>query len=147
MKKHKGFIPKFYLDSRKNIIRGKVLNVRDTITFHGKTVQEAWNAFRDSVDDYLEFCKKLNVEPEKPFNGQILVRMKPSMHRALSERASEEGTSINALIQRELERTLSTGTPQEGITFDIPDVKKSSEKVDGRRSSTVTTRRKARTDA
>jgi predicted HicB family RNase H-like nuclease len=66
MTKHKGFIPTFYIDLERNIIRGRVLNAKDTITFHGKTPAEAWDAFRDSVEDYLAFCAERGIEPEKP---------------------------------------------------------------------------------
>ena len=69
MKAYKGFLPKFYIDEEQGIIRGKTLNTRDTITFYGKTVDEALQAFRDSVDDYLEFCKEIGVDPEKPYSG------------------------------------------------------------------------------
>ena len=119
MKAHKGFIPKFYLDQRKNIIRGKVLNVRDTITFHGRTVAEAWKSFRNSVDDYLAFCEELGVEPEKPFSGKLLVRITPEMHRNLSIRAQQQGLSINKFVKHELERALGSNRLQTGIMDDF----------------------------
>jgi predicted HicB family RNase H-like nuclease len=98
MKIYKGFIGRFYIDSEASIIRGKVLNTRDTITFYGKTVAQAEKAFRESVNDYLKFCEELGVEPEKPFTGRLLLRIDPEMHRTLSIRAEERGQSINALI-------------------------------------------------
>ena len=45
MKPYKGYLAGFYVDEDEEIIRGKVLNARDTITFYGKTVEEAWQAF------------------------------------------------------------------------------------------------------
>jgi predicted HicB family RNase H-like nuclease len=120
---HKGFIPKFFLDSTKNIIRGKVLNTKDTITFHGRTVTEAWDAFRDSVDDYLAFCKELGVEPEKPFSGNILVRVTPETHRRLSLRAQLRGISVNALITRTLDRAVGRDPVQRGTMLDLATIK------------------------
>jgi predicted HicB family RNase H-like nuclease len=35
-----------------------VLDLRDVITFQGKTVEETKKALRESVDDYLEFCEE-----------------------------------------------------------------------------------------
>jgi predicted HicB family RNase H-like nuclease len=98
MKPYKGYLAGLYVDEEEAIIRGKVLNTRDTITFYGKTVEEALQAFRDSVDDYLDFCKEAGVEPDKPFNGKLLVRIKPEHHRDLSLIAQEEGRSINAVV-------------------------------------------------
>ena len=38
------------------MIYGRVIGLRDMITFQGHTVTEAEQAFRDSVDDYLDLC-------------------------------------------------------------------------------------------
>jgi predicted HicB family RNase H-like nuclease len=51
---------------------GEVINTRDVITFHGTSVKELQQAFRDSVDDYLEFCKERSEEPEKPFSSSFV---------------------------------------------------------------------------
>ena len=59
---YKGFVGAPRIDVEENVIRGKVVNTRDTITFYGKTADEAAQAFRDSVDDYLEFCAELSLE-------------------------------------------------------------------------------------
>jgi predicted HicB family RNase H-like nuclease len=69
MDPHKGYLAGLYVDEEEEIVRGKALNTRDTITFYGKTVGEALRAFRDSVDDYLDFCKERGVEPDTPLGG------------------------------------------------------------------------------
>ena len=56
---YNGYVGQFNVDIETGLIRGMVINTRDVITFHGKTVEEAQQAFRDSVDDYLEFCASL----------------------------------------------------------------------------------------
>ena len=94
MKPYKGYLAGFYVDEDEGIIRGKILNARDTITFYGKTVEEAMPAFRDSVDDYLEFCAESGVEPDKPFNGRLLVRIKPEHHRDEPDRPGKAGHQL-----------------------------------------------------
>ena len=47
------------VDHEAGIIFGRVLDIRDVITFTGTTVTAAKQAFQDSVDDYLEFCQEL----------------------------------------------------------------------------------------
>lgn len=108
MKPYKGYLAGLYVDEEEAIIRGKVLNTRDTITFYGKTVEEALQAFRDSVNDYLDFCKEAGVEPDKPFNGKLLIRIKPEHHRDLSLIALEEGRSINSLVAHLVTRAIRT---------------------------------------
>jgi predicted HicB family RNase H-like nuclease len=112
MKPYKGYLAGLYVDEEKAIIRGKVLNTRDTITFYGKTVEEALQAFRDSVDDYLDFCKEAGVEPDKPFNGKLLIRVKPEHHRDLSLIAQEEGRSINSLVAQLVTKAIRARKPR-----------------------------------
>ena len=57
MMKYKEYIAKIEFDDSAGLFHGEVLNLRDVITFAGKTVGDLRIAFRDSVDDYLEFCK------------------------------------------------------------------------------------------
>ena len=112
MKPYKGYLAGLTIDEEEGIIRGKALNTRDTITFYGKTVAEAVQAFRDSVDDYLEFCEESGVEPDKPFNGRLLVRIEPEHHRDLSLIAHEEGRSINSLIAQLVTKEIRTRMPR-----------------------------------
>jgi predicted HicB family RNase H-like nuclease len=111
MKPYKGYLAGLYLDEGEAIIRGKVLNTRDTITFCGKTVGEALQAFRDSIDDYLDFCKEAGVEPDKPFSGKLLIRIKPEYHRDLSLIAQEEGRSINSLVAQLVTKAIRARKP------------------------------------
>ncbi len=66
---YKDYVAQFEVDVETSLIRGNVINTCDLITFHGKTVEEAIQSFRDSVDDYLAFCTSLGRGPEKPAMG------------------------------------------------------------------------------
>jgi len=61
-------------------------------------------AFRDSVDDYLQFCATRGEEPEKPFSGRFPVRVSPALHRAAALAARRRGESLNAFVEHALER-------------------------------------------
>jgi predicted HicB family RNase H-like nuclease len=115
---YKGYIGVARVDEDAGVIRGKVVNTRDTITFQGKSFEEAEAAFRDSVDDYLEFCESLGEAPEKPFSGTFLVRVSPDVHRDLSAIAQAQGVSVNKLVSRQLtrlsRRKLSRSIPATG---------------------------------
>jgi len=63
---YKGYIGRVEIDKDRGLLWGKAINTRDTITFEGQTLDEVRQAFQESVDDYLEFCKEKGVEPVKP---------------------------------------------------------------------------------
>jgi len=74
------------------------------ITFQGTTVDEIETSFRDSVDDYLDWCKERNKEPEKPFSGKFVLRLSPDLHRKLNLKAKMTNTSLNSFIVQTLEK-------------------------------------------
>lgn len=65
--KYKGYKGAVMLDENANIFYGEVLNTRDVISFQGASLEECRQAFRGSVNEYLEFCKERGEEPDKPF--------------------------------------------------------------------------------
>jgi len=56
MMEYKGYIGKFETDEETGILHGEVVNICDVITFEGATIEEVQKAFRESVDDYLDYC-------------------------------------------------------------------------------------------
>ena len=104
MTNYKGYVGKFDVDIETGLVRGKVINTRDVITFHGATVREAEQAFRESVDDYLAFCEDLGETPEKPYSGKLMLRVPPKLHQELDVLAKSKGKSVNTLISECLAR-------------------------------------------
>ncbi len=106
MMEYKGYIGKVEFDDEADIFHGEVVNLRDVITFESDTVAKLRKAFRDSVDDYLEFCAERGEEPEKPFSGKFMVRVEPSLHRELVTRARMKNKSLNSWVHDTLERAV-----------------------------------------
>ena len=75
---YKGYMGHVEFDDEADFFHGEVINTRDVITFQGKTVAEIKKAFRESVDDYLAFCKERNEYPEKPFSGKFNLPYNPA---------------------------------------------------------------------
>ena len=98
MMEHKGYFAKVELDDEVGIFHGEVLNLRDVITFQGRTVKDLRKAFKDSVDDYLAFCAERGEDPEKPYSGKFVVRVEPELHKAIALTARKEGKSLNVLV-------------------------------------------------
>ncbi|HEY5259961.1 MAG TPA: type II toxin-antitoxin system HicB family antitoxin [Rhabdochlamydiaceae bacterium] len=64
MMKYNGYIGHVEYDDEAKIFHGKVVGIKDVITFQGKSVKELDQAFEDSVNDYLDFCKKRGEKPD-----------------------------------------------------------------------------------
>ena len=103
MLKYKGYRGHAALDEEAGLFHGEVLDTRDVITFQGTSVEELEQAFRGSVDDYLEFCRELGEEPDKPFSGRLMLRLPPDLHRSLYVQARRAGMSLNQWITDSLE--------------------------------------------
>lgn len=56
---YKGYTGVLLPDGDSTVFSRTVSNIRDVVTFEGDTLLEAEQAFRDSVDDYLAFCQRL----------------------------------------------------------------------------------------
>lgn len=104
MLKYKGYTGHAEYDDEAGMFHGEVLDLRDVITFQGETVQEIEQAFRDSVDDYLEFCEQRGEVPDKPFSGRLMVRLPQELHRKAYVSAQREGKSLNQWIAEKLEQ-------------------------------------------
>ena len=104
MLKYKGYTGYVEFDDESGIFHGEVLDLRDVITFQGKSVEELKKAFRDSIDDYLEFCKERNEKADKPFSGRLMVRLPPRLHRKVFISARREGKSLNQWIAEKLDK-------------------------------------------
>ena len=107
MMEYKGYIGRVEFDDEDGLFHGEVVNLRDVITFEGKTVDELQQAFRDSIDDYLDFCAARGEEPEKPYSGKFVVRTTPELHREIYTQARLARKSINYWINETLEKAVA----------------------------------------
>jgi predicted HicB family RNase H-like nuclease len=81
MLNYKGYIGHVEFDDEAEIFAGEVINTKDVITFQADTAHGLKQAFIDSIEDYFEFCKERNEDPEKPFSGKFNLRISPELHR------------------------------------------------------------------
>ena len=105
---YKGYDAVVEYNEKDRSFSGMVLNTRDVIHFEGESVDELEQAFHDSVDFYLKTCAKNGLEPEKPFSGNIALRVAPELHRALVVAAAKEHKSLNVYLAESLQRSLES---------------------------------------
>jgi len=90
------------IDMDRCVCRGKILFVNDLIIYEARTPEELQHAFEEAVDDYLETCKEIGKEPQKPLKGVFNVRVSPDLHKKCILRAKTEGVYLNDIAVRAL---------------------------------------------
>jgi predicted HicB family RNase H-like nuclease len=91
------------IDFDDGVFSGTVAGLRDVVHFQGETAEEFEQAFRASIDVYLDFCAERGEAPDKPYSGSIMVRIPPELHRKAATRAEAEDLSLSAWIARQIE--------------------------------------------
>jgi predicted HicB family RNase H-like nuclease len=103
----KGYAAKIEYSPVDGCLVGRLMGIQDVIAFHGDSVAEIHKAFEEAVDDYLDMCEKVGQTPQKPFSGNIMLRVNPETHAKLALQSQNTGKSINALV---LEALYQAGT-------------------------------------
>lgn len=105
--KYKGYIGHVEYDDEAKIFHGEVVGLKDIITFQGKSVEELEQAFKDSINDYLRWCKKRGEKPEKTFSGTFNLRIPPELHAKLALHAKTLGLSLNSYVTQTLSHVIN----------------------------------------
>ena len=100
MMEYKGYLGTVEYDAQAKIFHGDIINTRDVITFQGTTVKEIDQAFKESIDDYISWCKEEGVEPEKPYSGKFNIRLSPELHRQTAILAKQMHVSLNSFVEK-----------------------------------------------
>ena len=136
MMEYKGYHATFNYDAEDNLLIGKVHGLSDSLNFHGSSIEELTSMFHQSVDNYLDICKKIGKNPEKEYSGTFNVRLPSTLHRMVAETALSNGETINSIIKTAVEEYLrkdETTTVQ--LFFPYVALSKSSPKVEYIQSS------------
>jgi len=104
--KYKGYEGTAELDMSLGVCRGKILFIKDLVTYQSDTPAKLEEEFQEAVNDYLETCVQLNREPAKPFRGQFNVRVPPELHRSAALHAVENGVTLNDVVVKALDSFL-----------------------------------------
>ena len=92
---YKGYAARIEYSDEDNCFIGHIASINDVVGFHGESVEELRLAFEEAVDDYLETCEKLNRSPQKPYSGNLMLRLSSDVHAKIAMAAEVSGKSIN----------------------------------------------------
>ena len=98
MMEYKGYVGKAEFDDEAEVFYGEVIGLRDVVTFRGVSVKELQKSFKDSIDDYLAFCKRMGKTPDVPASGRLILRIPPELHSRAAVIAKSEGRSLNTWV-------------------------------------------------
>lgn len=107
MMEYRGYHATIEYNANDEIFEGKVFGIADSLNFHGSTVVELKEMFKQSIDNYLELCEKIGKEPDKEFKGTFNVRIPQELHREAALQAYKLDISLNQYVQNCIENTLS----------------------------------------
>lgn len=99
---YKGYAARVEFDAEDHIFVGRVAGIRDTVVFHGASVDALESAFHESIDDYLCACEKLGQSPDKPFSGRMMFGVDPQVHARAVMAAQLAGISLNQWAEQVL---------------------------------------------
>jgi predicted HicB family RNase H-like nuclease len=104
---HRGYAARIEYSEDDGCFVGHIAGIRDRVGFHGESVAALRAAFAEAVDDYLETCAAVGRAPQKPYSGNLMLRIPPETHAALATAAEISGKSINQWAAEVLERAAS----------------------------------------
>lgn len=99
---YKGYLGSAEVSVEDGVVFGKILYIRDLVTYESSSPAELKYAFESAVDDYLADCISEGREPDRPFKGQFNVRIEPRLHRELAIAASHSDCSLNDYVGKVL---------------------------------------------
>ena len=105
--RYKGYSGTVEYDESVNLLVGKVLGLRNALLlYEGENIESLRTDFENAIDFYLKDCEKDGVEPEKPYSGNVVLRMTTDLHAKAVEKASSIGVSLNEFIRQAIQAVL-----------------------------------------
>ena len=104
--KYKDYTGWYEYDDEAGIYYGEVAGLRAVITFESPYEEEIEKEFRTSIDVYLDWCEERGKEPEKPFSGEITLRVSPEMHKKIDQVSRSSGCYVDEWVLNWIQRGL-----------------------------------------
>ena len=99
---YRGYRGSVLFDAAAGEFHGRLVNVRAIVTFVGRSADEVKAAFRDSVEDHLQWAVEEGREPEPPGSGPCgapyLTHLPYHACRAIEAAAHAAGQSVGEWV-------------------------------------------------
>lgn len=104
---YKGYFGSIEADTQEEFLVGKLLFIKDVVSYHATDVRGLKAAFEAAVEDYLSTCAELGEAPDTPCKGTFNVRLGPELHQAMALAATRHGMKLNEWVKAACESHLS----------------------------------------
>ncbi len=104
MIEYKGYYAEPKFSEEDACFYGRLLGIRDIVSFEGSTVEELIQDFHLAVDDYIDMCRSRGEDPQTPYSGEVFLRIEPNVHVRAAHAASRQNKSLNQYINDLLKR-------------------------------------------
>ena len=96
--KYRGFIAEIEYDEQDKIFVGTVINSKHVIGFAGNTVSELEQKYHELIDFHIQ----TNKTDDKPYSGNLMLRISPATHAKIANAAKIKGVSLNSWADEKL---------------------------------------------
>lgn len=120
MMEYKGYRASVDYDAEDNIFVGEVFGITDSLNFHGTSVIELNEMFKQCIDNYLDLCEKIGKNPDKEFKGTFNVRIPPEMHKKAALEAAKQKITLNQYVMNAINQSFEERNIIKENTIYIP---------------------------
>ena len=97
---YKGYVATIRYDRKSNMFQGKIEGVLSDLSFEDNTVDGLDKKFRETIDEYLQWCEENGREPEEQFTGEIKIQTHPDLLARMFLLCNEMGMSVDRFIEK-----------------------------------------------
>lgn len=101
--KYKGYHGTVDYSAEDSMLIGYVIGIRDSLNYHGFSIDQITESFHNCIDSYLEMCERYGRSPDKEYRGSFNIRITPELHREAAIAAELAGISLNQFVQEAIE--------------------------------------------
>ena len=105
--KYRGYDGSVLYSADDKMLHGRVVGIRDMVSFGGDGVESLERNFKAAIDEYLTFCETEGKTPDMPFKGSFNVRIPQDLHQRAALYAEEHDLKLNAVVQQALREYLT----------------------------------------
>ena len=102
--RYKQYVAEIGYDDSADAFHGRIVGVPDLIDFYGSSPKELRHEFRQSVEEYLQWCAESGPPPEPPWRGTVTLRADDELRQRLLLAASASRKSVQAWSREVLDR-------------------------------------------
>lgn len=104
---YRGYNGSVLYSAEDRLLHGRIVGIRDVVSYEGKDVRGLERNFKSAVDEYLKFCAAEGKKPDVPFKGSFNVRLTPDLHKRAALYAEEHNRKLNSVVHEALQEFLA----------------------------------------